>query len=118
MTRALVVLCAAVLVIGCQTNEPDTVNIVFSLAGTTNSASTTEACGEHQSQHSSVAVPQSWSCTATLHHGERIFLYLSAQNNKDSGSLTATITVDGRVFQTNTSTGAYVIARASGSYVH
>lgn len=43
------------------------------------------------------------------------FLYISAQNQGESGSVTVTIYVDGALFKTSTSSGAYVIASASGS---
>ena len=42
------------------------------------------------------------------------FVYLSAQNESDSGSITCTVKEDGQVISTNTSTGAYVIAQCDG----
>jgi len=44
------------------------------------------------------------------------FLYVSAQNNKGSGSVTVSIIKNGRVISTQTSSGAYVIASVSGTY--
>jgi len=44
------------------------------------------------------------------------FLYVSAQNQWDTGSVTVEIYKNGNLFKTSTSTGAYVIATASGSY--
>lgn len=43
------------------------------------------------------------------------FLYISAQNQGDSGSVTVSIYINGRLFKTSRSSGAYVIASASGS---
>lgn len=43
------------------------------------------------------------------------FLYISAQNQGDSGSVTVSIYMNGRLFKTSRSSGAYVIASASGS---
>lgn len=43
------------------------------------------------------------------------FLYISAQNGRDSGSITCKIEVDGIVVKTNTSLGGYTIATCSGS---
>lgn len=43
------------------------------------------------------------------------FVYLSAQNQGDSGSVVATIYVNGSQWKQSESTGAYVIATASGS---
>jgi len=43
------------------------------------------------------------------------FLYISAQNCGKSGSITVSIYVDGSLYKKSTSSGAYVIATASGS---
>jgi hypothetical protein len=43
------------------------------------------------------------------------FLYIAAQNNNDSGTITATIMVDGAPFRSETSTGEFVIATATGT---
>ncbi len=42
------------------------------------------------------------------------FLYVSAQNQHDSGDVTCTLFVDGQQVQTHTSTGAYVIVTCDG----
>lgn len=44
------------------------------------------------------------------------FLYLSAQNRGSSGSITVIIIVNNEVWKSSTSSGAYVIATASGYY--
>ena len=43
------------------------------------------------------------------------FLYISAQNQGESGSVTVTIYLNGEIVKTSTSEGAYVIATASHS---
>ena len=43
------------------------------------------------------------------------FLYISAQNQGDSGSVTVSIYLKGDLYKTSTSVGAYVIATASGT---
>lgn len=43
------------------------------------------------------------------------FLYISAQNQGTNGSVTCEIYVNGTLEETSTSSGAYVIATASGS---
>lgn len=53
--------------------------------------------------------------THTFNGKDGQFLYISAQNNKDNGQVTVTITIDGETLQTATSKGAYVIATASGN---
>jgi len=42
------------------------------------------------------------------------YLYISAQNNGETGSVKVSIYVKGNLFKTSTSTGSYVIASASG----
>ena len=43
------------------------------------------------------------------------FVYISAQNQRESGSATVHIVVDGTEFKQPTARGAYTIANASGS---
>ncbi len=43
------------------------------------------------------------------------FIYLSAQNNNDYGSVRVEIKIDGTLFKTSNSEGAYVIATSNGS---
>lgn len=43
------------------------------------------------------------------------FLYISAQNQGEYGTVTVSIYVNGELFKTSSSSGAYVIASASGS---
>ena len=62
------------------------------------------------SQFSDVSVP--WSYEFQGNSGD--FVYVSAQNQLDTGSVTVKIYTDGSVFKTSTSVGAYVIATASG----
>lgn len=63
------------------------------------------------SQESDVSVP--WSYSFRREEGE--FVYISAQNQGESGSVTVRIYKDGSIFKTSTSSGAYVIATASGT---
>ena len=49
-----------------------------------------------------------------LHPKNGDFVYISAQNNQDHGSVTVEIRMGDRVYRTETSTGAYCIATASG----
>ena len=51
-----------------------------------------------------------WTQTGTR------FLYISAQNNNASGSVTVQIVRGGQVVATNTSYGGYTIATVSGRY--
>ena len=62
-------------------------------------------------QDSGMRVPYSKSYT-NIPGGT--FVYISAQNDNDSGSVTCNIYVDGVLQKTVTSNGAYVICTASG----
>jgi len=71
---------------------------------------TIENEGGGVSQFSDMAAPWSYSFTASTDD----FIYVSAQNQQSSGTITASIYTDGSLFKTSTSSGAYVIATASG----
>ena len=62
-------------------------------------------------QYDNVSVPHTYTFDNYTHW----FLYISAQNQGESGSVTATIYLNGEVVNTATSEGAYVIATASYS---
>ncbi len=84
----------------------DTRTVVYRIDGTASRASLTmrnETGGTEQGTH---LVP--WDDTFTVAPGQ--FVYLSAQNEGDHGTITCTITSDGQVVQTAESSGAYVIA--------
>ena len=81
----------------------------------TGSASKVDVTYENEdggtSQESDVSVP--WSYSFKGYSGD--FVYISAQNQGETGSVTVTIYKNGSVFKTSTSSGAYVIATASGT---
>jgi hypothetical protein len=113
----LITLALIAFLTACATEPPDeTYTFVYSITGTATSASLTYACGETRGQIADVKVPDSMSFTTTMRRGDRIWLYHSAQNGGATGSITTTITVNGTVFRTNTSHGAYTIASASGTF--
>lgn len=60
-----------------------------------------------------ITVSGSWDYEFEAEKGT--FVYISAQNNNDHGTVSVQITVDGGVIEDASSTGAYVIATASGS---
>ena len=85
--------------------------VVYEVTGTATYASVTLNNGEGGTeQYSKVAIP--WSYTEKSFSDN--FLYVSAQNQGDRGTVTVKIYVDGELFKTSTSSGAYVIASASG----
>jgi len=70
---------------------------------------------EGTSQFDDMATPWSYSFEVNNPEYGYFFVYVSAQNQQDSGTVTASIYVDGLLYKTSTSTGAYVIATAYGS---
>lgn len=95
-----------------STPLPSITKVVYEITGTANSVSITlsNATGGTE-QYGNAKVPQS----ITYSDFKSSFLYISAQNNGERGSVTVTIYVNGRAVKTATSSGAYVIATASGS---
>jgi len=67
------------------------------------------------SQFDDMATPWSYSFEVDNPEYGYFFVYVSAQNQQSSGTVTAQIYVDNSLYKTSTSTGAYVIATASGS---
>jgi hypothetical protein len=55
-----------------------------------------------------------WSYTFSANGGT--FVYVSAQNDQSSGTVTTTIKEDNSTLFTNSSSGAYVIATSDGSF--
>ncbi|MFZ0546246.1 MAG: hypothetical protein WAM60_12445 [Candidatus Promineifilaceae bacterium] len=53
-----------------------------------------------------------WTLGFSANYGD--FVYLSAQNNHNDGTITCEIKVNGKVIESATSQGAYVIATCSG----
>ena len=88
------------------------VKIEYVLEGTADTVSVTmQNQSGNTEQHGSVSLPK----TYTLNVEPGSFIYMSAQNNGDSGSVSCTIKANGKEIETATSYGAYVIATCSGS---
>lgn len=85
--------------------------IEYRVTGTASRVSLTYQNGSGGTEQKDVALPFNTSFTTA----SGSFLYLSAQNNGDRGTVICTISVDGAVFKTSTSDGAYKIAGCSGS---
>lgn len=95
-----------------STQQATSTSVMYEITGTASSVSVTlnNATGGTE-QYGNARVPQQISYPDFQDY----FLYISAQNNGGSGSVTVTIYVNGRVVKTATSSGAYVIATASDS---
>ncbi|RYZ89569.1 MAG: hypothetical protein EOP04_06475 [Proteobacteria bacterium] len=98
---------------GCEaTGAGVTSSITYSVSGSAKTVSVTYQNGEGGSQQESgVALP--WSKTFSVKPGD--FLYISAQNQGESGDVTTTISADGSTLKTSTSSGGYVIAESNAT---
>ena len=86
--------------------------VKYEITGDAHSVSLTYAnASEGTEQRSNIALPG----TITFKSRPGNFLYMSAQNQGESGCVTVKIYVDGKVFKKSTSCGEYVIAEANGS---
>ena len=91
--------------------------VTFEVTGTALYVNITLRAGKTKTQQSDVVVPMKSKLgnplTYSAYPGD--FLYISAQNQGEYGSVTCTIKVDGVTLISNTSSGAYVIATCDGS---
>jgi hypothetical protein len=83
--------------------------VTYRVTGTAHEASVTYRNNMGGTQQTVGRIP--WEITFDSRAGN--FLYVSAQNQGASGSVSCDILVDGEVKTTATSTGAYVIAECS-----
>lgn len=98
--------------LGCDNPLDSSIDVKYKVTGTAETVDVTyENSSGGVSQESDVEVP--WSYSFTGEPGD--FVYISAQNQGQTGTVTVTIYRDGDVFKTSTSEGAYVIATASGT---
>jgi hypothetical protein len=94
------------------------VTVYYTVTGSTDQASITYQSPSGTQQASDIDVPLSTKAgkdhlEMTFQAGD--FVYLSAQNSNEHGSVTCKITTDdGDVISENTSTGAFVIATCEG----
>ena len=93
------------------------VEVLYEVEGTAPSASLTieSPSGTEQAKISLPLTNKSGTLGLTLKFNRGAFVYVSAQNEDDFGSVTCRITVDGQVVSENTSTGEYGIASCKGS---
>lgn len=90
----------------------ETYTVTYWVKGTADSASLTYNNQDgNTEQKSEVDVP--WHLKFEAEHGQ--FLYISAQNNGESGTIKTQIIVDGDVIAESESEGAYVIASCDAS---
>jgi hypothetical protein len=117
MKKLLLAACFGLLISGCggQSTEeklPETYAVTYSVTGiNTSSASITYENSTGGTSQETVKLP--WSKSFTFKRDA--FLYISAQNQSNAGTVTASIKANNTTIKTSTSNGAYAIATASGS---
>jgi hypothetical protein len=85
--------------------------VIYKISGTAERVDVTLSnAGGGTEQYSNVYVPKQYS----YYSFSDDFVYISAQNQGEYGTVTVSIYVDDVLFKTSTSSGAYVIATASG----
>jgi len=119
MKKLLPVIILSILFSTCELFETTvTKTIKYEVIGTAEFVNITiNNSGGNTEQFSNVPIPWNISFDVVLDKNgyDYFFIYVSAQNMGSTGSVTSNIYVDGKVAQTATSSGAYVIATASGS---
>jgi len=95
-----------------EPEPPPTPEVEYKITGTASQVDVTlnNATGGTE-QYDNVSIPH----TYTFDTFSDWFLYISAQNQGEYGSVTVTIYLNGEIVATSTSSGAYVIATASYS---
>ena len=109
-TLSLIALMLAILACGSEVSTPSQYVVTYRVTGDIARASLTYETAEGTEQRT-VNVP--WEMKFTAERGQ--FLYLSAQNEEDRGTITAEILLGGEEWKKATSDGAYAIASVSGS---
>ena len=115
---AAVIVAAALA--GCSSTAPASrttpVQVKYEVEGTASSVDITIETPSGTSQGSDKSVPLRTDAGngITLSFPRGSFVYISAQNQGEDGTVTCRITVDGEVVSENTSSGAYSIATCDG----
>lgn len=112
-TIFLLVICLFFVVLaGCSVESMQS-SYKYEVSGTAGNYSITcEGAPSGTVQYSNVG--SGWAYT--WNQSSTRWLYMSAQNNTNSGTVTVKIICDGKVLAQQTSSGAYVIATVSGTY--
>ncbi|HNT76392.1 MAG TPA: hypothetical protein PKH77_15360, partial [Anaerolineae bacterium] len=92
-------------------STPTTYRVTYKITGTASRASLTYQNAQGGTEQTVVSIP--WKESLIVESGD--FLYLSAQNEGEFGSVTCEIWVNDVKWKESTSQGAYVIATCSGS---
>ena len=98
---------------GSSTSPSDAPDVEYRVGGTTTRASVTYANSSEGTSQATVNVPWSYSFDSAR-SGQ--FLYISAQNDRDTATVRVQIYRRGSLFKESESTGGFVIATASGTF--
>jgi hypothetical protein len=111
LTPLLTLFLLVLVALACNLSEFDnkTFNVEYTVDGTARSASLTYQNEQGGGEQETVRLP--WHAVFTVRRGQ--FLYISAQNQGESGDVTTQIKINGHVVKTATSRGAYTIATVS-----
>lgn len=110
--RYAFLLIAAALLLSCSNPFDYSIDVRYEVTGSADAVDITyENLNGGISQVSDMPLP--WSITITGNPGD--YVYLSAHNTGDQGSITVTIYDDGDVFRRATSEGGHVTASVSGT---
>jgi hypothetical protein len=96
---------------GASVGTSDTSNVVYIVSGTAAKADLTYRDDMNVTKQETVSLP--WSRSFKFKADD--FMYIAAQNNTNTGSVTSEIRINGAVFKAETKSGAYVISTATGS---
>ncbi|MCD4707723.1 MAG: MmpS family protein [Candidatus Sabulitectum sp.] len=100
------------LVVACSNPFDTSIRVKYEVVGSAETVNITFENGSGGiSQMANVALP--WSHSFSADSDDYVYLY--AQNQGETGSITVTIYKDGDVFKRATSEGAYVVASVSGN---
>lgn len=108
-TTVAATIAALLALAGCAPAGP--MEVEYSVTGSAEAVSLTIQNGQGGTEQMQASLP--WTKSLTVEPGS--FLYVSAQNAGQAGSVTCEITVDGQTFKQSTSTGPHVIASCSGA---
>lgn len=112
MIRRSLVALSLVALAGCGgSSGPSLPSVTYNVSGSAREVAVTYANASEGTSQATVSVPWSHSFTCTK-SGQ--FLYISAQNQGQTGTVTVRITKSGTTYKESTSSGAFVIATASG----
>jgi hypothetical protein len=109
----LVAALAVLFLPGCGSSADSVDSVTYRVDGTATSVAITYSNSSEGTSQITTNTPWSYSFEKPT-AGQ--FLYVSAQNQNETGTVHVSITRNGTLFKEATSSGAFVIATATGTY--